>query len=1569
MSRRSMAAPTPHIMQECEETANCTELDVLPPTRGGFLTLRGSPTGYFYLASDGAFSAFKFESNLTSARPILKHDFGSGFAVMSAVYMRLNEKSDGVVVLTREARTGSEDFSQLTFFSFQTRRVLKRCEVRGRFAAIEICIDGLQREEMGSMKEALQSMENIFVIGGDDSLCYLANMGPISEDEPADDEFSALPKKVPLLRPNEDGLLEYNPRDNRAITKGFIPSSARVTSLVYMHERGLIAIGMSNGVLCSVSLRSGTCDSLMLAPNTKIERLCVQHPSDDADNYMYLWAQMRSQESTYLYLLSTVQQADAGCAFMLRFQHLPSNCDRFLQMRTVVLDKKQAMAIGSLDKADDEDSNSSFAVREHARFNQLMFFLYAEKHGKRYRLRGSVFDMDAYYSSRMPAQAVAHRKSPDQCGFLSHFAAYSEFSSCNVGDIMDALMVKIARFEPPGALQHIDQLFFPSALDFSLEVIAGSSVAQLNISCLQDQVIKDVSTKILKYYEKPSGITLFLHRIGLCNSLVQENETVMRACLFRILLHNFFPGCERFLEMEEVTEEQLHFFHKWLGKEVDQTKKRFDEESRLLFELPPGHVLRSTMNFVDHSQLVFRHASQLYERLNARFQKLNADEEIMQQLVVNKKICEDLLLQVSAILFGSHMDLLRETPEQEERMNRLRLKFAERLNIAARRQQNLEIHQIFEDVVAASAQDELFTELFAHRAPTDLYPPDSYVHLMDVLPHFGVTTEAKLQIIGYFAKDLDAITEEPIDRKYFNVACGYLLNDKMTDAAMSEMQAAWSSDQRLVRIDRMCGVPGMDELKRLSETDEKPYEEADLEFFPCSNEQEAQKLLALYRKFPYGVHKFNLNMVERRRYELLVDPPAQTEADEPEIVKRARSEVARIKRDFAHVFVKNRFEQEILDRCKEQANRPARIHVDPIEKDPLLVQMVSPRHRLGQQNGAQRPSFSAFVSTASPASRSAFFKLAGEEDEEADENATFETFPPRDPSTTLPDRTAGEVEMTPPARSDRFSDLIPRITPQSKRTPAPNDTTPTSTRSSAGRPGSSAASPYINRDASALLSSAMKQKQQARLQRLLTPVRLNRSQNLARVSSQKRTATAADLDVPHTPPNASDGVFKQPTSILRTNKRPRMLGEESRSIKFGENKRVHLIPNNQENRELALADTSLTEFLSDASGDEGSLSGSSPVRALNGSPLTMPSPGESRLNSSEIDLSIAIDDTFAPEPEPAEDDQRVPVEEPAEFSLDEQLEAASDDPADEPVAPQIEEEEFDMPLDSPIKDALEGGNDEEVAEEAAQDADQEVVEEQTEQPLAEPEKEAVEEAEEVAAEEPADVEVREEVPQPPHHPARVVVVQQKVVEQVTVEEVIVQKKRVRPPTPTPPVEELEQEDAEEEPEAPPVPKKRRAAAKKPARQATPTVEAAEKEPEREKSREPKDREEAENSRPATPTGDGQAETWKRYNLRSTPQRTRREETPERTPSPSKRRASTQSPSKRGTTPTKQQTIEMEAEESPQAVRSSPRRNVRRAPSPAAPVATRRSTQSPSKRPAAAKRTPTKKTARRRSNSE
>ncbi|KAI6226343.1 hypothetical protein M3Y99_01303500 [Aphelenchoides fujianensis] len=195
--------------------------------------------------------------------------------------------------------------------------------------------------------------------------------------------------------------------------------------------------------------------------------------------------------------------------------------------------------------------------------------------------------------------------------------------------------------------------------------------------------------------------------------------------------------------------------------------------------------------------------------------------------------------------------------------------------IVLRDEQTLEIRQIFEGVIAASKGVQVFDELFAHCSPAELYPPKSYIDLMAVLPHPGVTMTVKLKIMGYFAKDLDASTEKAVDRKYFKEACGYLFNDEMTDAAMSEMQAAWSSDQGLLREHCGCGRLGTDEQKRWRETEEKLNTQAARESNPRPTEHMARQSCELHQEVPHG-------------------QAAQTQTDEPIFVEPVQSEDAEL---------------------------------------------------------------------------------------------------------------------------------------------------------------------------------------------------------------------------------------------------------------------------------------------------------------------------------------------------------------------------------------------------------------------------------------------------------------------------------------------------------------------------------------------------------------------------------------------------------------------------------------------------------------------------------------------------
>lgn len=144
---------------------------------------------------------------------------------------------------------------------------------------------------------------------------------------------------------------------------------------------------------------------------------------------------------------------------------------------------------------------------------------------------------------------------------------------------------------PPGSLGTIDQHFYPSSLYFTFHLLSDQKAVEMRVPCLQDQVVNGISKHFFDYYRTPCQITQFLHGVGLSNSMADENESVMRTCLFRVLLHNYFPGCMNFLRDESVDEELLHFVHKWLGKEVEITKARFDDECK------PG-FLKAPINFV-----------------------------------------------------------------------------------------------------------------------------------------------------------------------------------------------------------------------------------------------------------------------------------------------------------------------------------------------------------------------------------------------------------------------------------------------------------------------------------------------------------------------------------------------------------------------------------------------------------------------------------------------------------------------------------------------------------------------------------------------------------------------------------------------------------------------------------------------------------------------------------------------------------------------------------------------------------------------------------------------------------
>lgn len=69
-------------------------------------------------------------------------------------------------------------------------------------------------------------------------------------------------------------------------------------------------------------------------------------------------------------------------------------------------------------------------------------------------------------------------------------------STVNIDILQDLQLTKIDRFDPPGSLQKIDQLFYPSALFFQFDVLSDMGVRELRVQCLQQQVRRFAVTAI-----------------------------------------------------------------------------------------------------------------------------------------------------------------------------------------------------------------------------------------------------------------------------------------------------------------------------------------------------------------------------------------------------------------------------------------------------------------------------------------------------------------------------------------------------------------------------------------------------------------------------------------------------------------------------------------------------------------------------------------------------------------------------------------------------------------------------------------------------------------------------------------------------------------------------------------------------------------------------------------------------------------------------------------------------------------------------------------------------------------
>lgn len=85
--------------------------------------------------------------------------------------------------MVRHAKTkSSDDYTLLNCVSLKKKRLIKTCVFLGKYNHMEVCIDGRQVDELMNTKEGLRGLDNIIVLGGEESSACLVSIGPLSED-------------------------------------------------------------------------------------------------------------------------------------------------------------------------------------------------------------------------------------------------------------------------------------------------------------------------------------------------------------------------------------------------------------------------------------------------------------------------------------------------------------------------------------------------------------------------------------------------------------------------------------------------------------------------------------------------------------------------------------------------------------------------------------------------------------------------------------------------------------------------------------------------------------------------------------------------------------------------------------------------------------------------------------------------------------------------------------------------------------------------------------------------------------------------------------------------------------------------------------------------------------------------------------------------------------------------------------------------------------------------------------------------------------------------------------------
>ena len=257
------------------------------------------------------------------------------------------------------------------------------------------------------------------------------------------------------------------------------------------------------------------------------------------------------------------------------------DCVQFMNVRTMAIDRAK-LAASSREAIDySQDDSAIFGQKSLSVSLYTWYGQPSEDHPM--RVYGALFDLNMYYTKRIPnsmnPDSSCFRQIPYIAGFVS-----DDTVDLKQIEIMDTqILPTTLRSFVSVESETIDQMFYPSALSYSLKVLTSVDGRTFEINSIQDEYLMLAGESLENSWLSPTDACIKLHGLGLCYPV--EGNDRRFYLLSALLTHGYHNDISRFIQRSETSFDDLKFIIKWLSKEVEVTKEKLDKNSKFCFLL------------------------------------------------------------------------------------------------------------------------------------------------------------------------------------------------------------------------------------------------------------------------------------------------------------------------------------------------------------------------------------------------------------------------------------------------------------------------------------------------------------------------------------------------------------------------------------------------------------------------------------------------------------------------------------------------------------------------------------------------------------------------------------------------------------------------------------------------------------------------------------------------------------------------------------------------------------------------------------------------------------------------